>query len=127
MKTRESGMPDEKMWRSFFDAEAILTAMALDGTVCDAADFASGYGIFAIPAARRVQGTLHGFDIVPPFARKLLGGHQGNSRCRLRSACIGYTQDQDLTAARSGPCVATGSGVRRSGVQCARVDAAGAP
>ena len=38
MKTRESGMPDEGMWRSFFDPEAILTALGLDETVLNAVD-----------------------------------------------------------------------------------------
>ncbi|MCC7556136.1 MAG: class I SAM-dependent methyltransferase [Methanoculleus marisnigri] len=63
MKTRESGMPDEGMWRSFFDPEAILTALGLDETVLNAVDFGCGYGTFSLPAARRIHGTLHGFDI----------------------------------------------------------------
>ncbi len=63
MKTRESGMPDEKMWQSFFDPEKILTALKLDKNVRDAVDFGCGYGTFAIPAAHRIKGTLYGFDI----------------------------------------------------------------
>lgn len=63
MKTRESGMPDEDMWRSFFDVEAILTAMKLDESVGETVDFGCGYGTFALPAARRIVGTLFGFDI----------------------------------------------------------------
>lgn len=63
MKTRESGMPEEAMWESFFDPEWVLKALQLDNDVCDAADFGCGYGTFAIPAARRIRGTLHGFDI----------------------------------------------------------------
>jgi len=65
MKTRESGMPEEEMWRSLFDPEAILTALGLTREVRDAVDFGCGYGTFAIPAARRIKGTLHGFDIEP--------------------------------------------------------------
>jgi SAM-dependent methyltransferase len=65
MKTRESGMPDEELWRSFFDPEAILAALNLDASVHDAADFGCGYGTFALPAARRIRGLLHGFDIEP--------------------------------------------------------------
>ena len=79
MKTRESGMPDEGMWRSFFDPEAILAALGLDESVHDAVDFGSGYGTFAIPAARRIRGTLHGFDIeaemVAECARRARGTH----------------------------------------------------
>lgn len=63
MKTRESGMPDETLWRSFFDPEAVLTALRLDGSAGDVVDFGCGYGTFAFPAARRIRGTLHGFDI----------------------------------------------------------------
>ncbi len=56
MKTREGGMPDGEMWPSFFDPEAILTALGLDESVLDALDFGCGYGTFAIPAAPRVRG-----------------------------------------------------------------------
>ena len=63
MKTRESGMPDEAMWRSFFEPETILTALKLDAGVRDAADFGCGYGTFALSAAKRIRGMLHGFDI----------------------------------------------------------------
>ncbi len=65
MKVRESGMPEAGMWDTFFDPEAILDAMGLTGDVRDAVDFGCGYGTFAIPAAKRIQGTLHGFDIDP--------------------------------------------------------------
>ncbi len=69
MKTRESGMPDEAAWEAFFDPKAILDALRLNGGVCDAADFGCGYGTFALPAARRIHGTLHGFDIEPAMIR----------------------------------------------------------
>ncbi|GMW03146.1 MAG: hypothetical protein AMXMBFR84_42810 [Candidatus Hydrogenedentota bacterium] len=63
MKTRESGMPEEETWRSFFDPEAILDTLRLDNHVKKAVDFGCGYGTFALPAARRIQGTLYGLDI----------------------------------------------------------------
>jgi SAM-dependent methyltransferase len=63
MKTRESGMPDEGMWQAFFDPGAALTALGLTGETGDAVDFGCGYGTFSLPAARRIRGTLHGFDI----------------------------------------------------------------
>lgn len=65
MKTRDSGMPDDELWCSFFDPETILTALGLAGDVRDVVDFGCGYGTFAIPAAKRIRGTLHGFDIEP--------------------------------------------------------------
>ena len=63
MKTRESGMPDEAMWRTFFDPEATLTALGLTRETGDVVDFGCGYGTFAIPAARRIRRVLYGFDI----------------------------------------------------------------
>lgn len=70
MKTRDSGMPDEKLWRSFFEPEAVLTSLGLTGGVGDAVDFGCGHGTFALPAARRVRGTLYGFDIDPTMVQK---------------------------------------------------------
>lgn len=63
MKTRESGMPEEDMWRSFFEPEAVLTALGLEDGAGDVVYFGCGYGTFSLPAARRIRGTLHGFDI----------------------------------------------------------------
>lgn len=63
MKTRESGMPDEVMWRTFFDPEAIFDALELTAETGDTVDFGCGYGTFSLPAARRIRGVLHGFDI----------------------------------------------------------------
>jgi len=63
MKTRESGMPEEVMWREFFDAEAILRSLKLTPSCRDVVEFGCGFGTFTIPAARIVQGTVHALDI----------------------------------------------------------------
>ncbi|MFA6568318.1 MAG: class I SAM-dependent methyltransferase [Victivallales bacterium] len=63
MKVRESGMPEEGLWTSFFSPESILDELGLTGNMRDAVDFGCGYGTFAIPVAKRIQGTLHGFDV----------------------------------------------------------------
>ncbi|MHB1033678.1 MAG: class I SAM-dependent methyltransferase [Pirellulales bacterium] len=65
MKTRESGMPDEEMWREFFDVEAILRWLKLTPSCRDVVEFGCGYGTFTIPAARIVRGTVHALDIEP--------------------------------------------------------------
>lgn len=65
MKVRESGMLEAGIWQGFFRAEAVLDAMQLTGEVRDAADFGCGYGTFAVPAAKRILGTLHAFDTDP--------------------------------------------------------------
>jgi SAM-dependent methyltransferase len=58
-------MPEEELWSTFFDPEAILTALDLTGEVRDAVDFGCGYGTFTIPAARRVSGIVYALDIEP--------------------------------------------------------------
>jgi SAM-dependent methyltransferase len=68
MKTRESGMPEEEVWRQFFDAEAVLRALKLTEKCRDVVEFGCGYGTFTIPAARIVSGTVHTLDIEPEMA-----------------------------------------------------------
>ena len=68
MKTRESGMPEEEMWRSFFDPEGLLRLLKLTPGCCDVVDFGCGYGTFTIPAARIACGMVHAFDIEPDMA-----------------------------------------------------------
>jgi SAM-dependent methyltransferase len=67
VKVRESGMPNAEMWHSFFAPDTILAAMGLTADVRNAVDFGCGYGTFAIPAAKRINGTLYAFDIDPPM------------------------------------------------------------
>lgn len=65
MKTREGGMPDEKMWADFFQPEQILETLGLSSATGDAVDFGCGYGTFALAAARIIAGTVHAIDIEP--------------------------------------------------------------
>lgn len=65
MKIRDSGMPDEQIWESFFDACLILRRLGFSPNSGDVADFGCGYGTFSIPAAHLTQGTVHAFDIDP--------------------------------------------------------------
>src|SRR5208337_2078314 len=64
-KVRESGMPEEELWSSFFDVERILDSMLVNSEIFDAADFGCGYGTFTIPAAKRIRGILYALDIEP--------------------------------------------------------------
>jgi len=88
MKTRESGMPDEELWRSFFDVESILNLVGPDDSVGDAVDFGCGYGTFSLPVARRIGGTLHGFDVEPEMVaeceRRAVAQGVRNARFHLR-------------------------------------------
>lgn len=65
MKARESGMPDEALWATFFQPEQALVRLRLTPEVHNVVDFGCGYGTFAIPAARVVTGTVWAIDIDP--------------------------------------------------------------
>ncbi len=62
MKTRESGMPEESLWTTFFTPEEVLRRLGLP-TTGDVVDFGCGYGTFTIPAAKITSGTVHALDI----------------------------------------------------------------
>ena len=64
MKIRESGMPKEDLWNSFFDVPKILSEMEIDKKVEHLAEFGCGYGTFTLEAAKAISGLLFAFDIV---------------------------------------------------------------
>ena len=88
MKTRESGMPDESMWSSFFSPEQTLAKLGLTRLCRDVVNFGCGYGTFTIPAALTVQGTVHALDIEPDMvettARKVAEARLSNVRVECR-------------------------------------------
>jgi SAM-dependent methyltransferase len=61
MKGRESGMPDEPYWDSFFNPACIVDK--LDCSCGDVVDFGCGYGTFTIPVARSTSGRVFALDI----------------------------------------------------------------
>ncbi|MBU1011347.1 MAG: class I SAM-dependent methyltransferase [Bacteroidetes bacterium] len=88
MKVRESGMPDEPVWSSFFEPEMVLKAMLVDEHIDDLCEIGCGYGTFTLPAARIIGGELFGFDIeaamVAVVNQKLLAGRISNVRLAVR-------------------------------------------
>ena len=66
MKARESGMPEESRWASFFEAagalEAFLGKSRIEGNVVE---FGCGYGTFTIPMAQRTNGIITALDLEP--------------------------------------------------------------
>jgi ubiquinone/menaquinone biosynthesis C-methylase UbiE len=66
MKYRESDMPDERQWRTFFDPEKILHALEAGGKIL--LDIGCGYGTFLIPAATMAQKVI-GVDIEETMLR----------------------------------------------------------
>jgi SAM-dependent methyltransferase len=65
MKVRDSGMPEEPMWRGFFDPPAILSNLGFTDAEGDVVDMGCGYGTFTVAAAARTKGTVHAFDLDP--------------------------------------------------------------
>jgi len=71
MKIRESGMPEETYWESFFDTQYIFSQLHFDNTINDAVEFGSGYGTFTIPAAKIIKGDVYAFDIDTDMVERL--------------------------------------------------------
>lgn len=63
MKGRQSGMPTEEVWSSFFDFECILSKLGCDERCGDVVEFGCGYGHFTEAAAEKITGTVYAVDI----------------------------------------------------------------
>lgn len=63
MKVRDSGMPEETLWSSFFNVKMILDRMQVNRSVENLLEVGCGYGTFTIEAAKRITGRLFAFDI----------------------------------------------------------------
>lgn len=63
MKFRESGMPNEEMWDTFFDPDSILSKLGLRQDCDLVVDVGCGYGTFLIPASKLIRGKIIGVDI----------------------------------------------------------------
>ena len=63
-KGRESGMPDAAYWQTFFNPECIVGKLDCRGPI-DAVEFGCGYGLFTVPVAKLVAGTVYALDIDP--------------------------------------------------------------
>lgn len=65
MKGRESGMPDEAYWASFFEAEVAIDKLLGPAVQGNVIEFGCGYGSFTVPTARRTTGHVIAQDIEP--------------------------------------------------------------
>jgi ubiquinone/menaquinone biosynthesis C-methylase UbiE len=81
VKVRESGMPEQAVWESFFDPPAILQALGLTNKCLDALEFGCGYGTFTTAAATIITGTIHALDIDETMLRK----------ARAKGSAVGLT------------------------------------
>ncbi|MFM8495577.1 MAG: class I SAM-dependent methyltransferase [Planctomycetia bacterium] len=63
-KGRESGMPEVKVWKEFFDPAHILDRLDCSQPE-NVVEFGCGYGLFTVEAAKRSSGTVYALDIEP--------------------------------------------------------------
>lgn len=63
MKYRESGMPSEELWESFFNPVETLKEMEVDKNIRDLIDIGCGYGTFLLPANELISGNAIGIDV----------------------------------------------------------------
>ncbi|OGH96387.1 MAG: methyltransferase type 12 [Candidatus Melainabacteria bacterium GWA2_34_9] len=63
MKYRESGMPQESLWSSFFDVSQTLEIMNISKDTRVLIDIGCGYGTFLLPIANYINGIAVGIDI----------------------------------------------------------------
>jgi ubiquinone/menaquinone biosynthesis C-methylase UbiE len=63
VKIYDSGMPEEKVWKTFFDQHSILSKLQLTLGCKDIVEFGCGYGTFTIPAASIITGNVFALDI----------------------------------------------------------------
>ncbi|HVI40596.1 MAG TPA: class I SAM-dependent methyltransferase [Anaerovoracaceae bacterium] len=63
MKFRDSGMPNEQIWNTFFDPRSILRQMEVTANIKTLIDIGCGYGTFLIPASEIIAGHIVGVDI----------------------------------------------------------------
>ena len=90
MKGRESGMPEEDYWSSFFDTECVIKKLFKEGGCRgNVAEFGCGYGTFTFSAATHATGTMHTFDIEPDLIRQL----QEKARRESISNIVAKTRD----------------------------------
>ena len=96
MKIRDSGMPEEPLWGSFFSPETILTKLDLTAQSRDVVEFGCGYGTFTVAAAEITNGNVYAFDI---DANMIEGTNQKVSRLRMTNV---HLNQRDFVADGTG-------------------------
>lgn len=72
MKTRDSGMPDETYWQTFFDPIVVLTTLGLNQIAGPVIDVGAGYGTFTFAIATMTQHPVIAIDIEPLLVEDLV-------------------------------------------------------
>jgi len=95
MKTRESGMPAENCWDTFFDPPRILEKLGLDHADGAVVDIGAGYGTFTLAAARCTKREVFAIDVeqslLDALGEKARAQRLHNVRPVLRDVMLGGT------------------------------------
>lgn len=70
MRLRDSGMPAEALWETYFDVPLILRELGIGTTCQNVAEIGCGHGTFTLPVATVISGTLWAYDIDPAMVRR---------------------------------------------------------
>lgn len=94
MKGRESGMPEEPFWQTFFDPDAALGLLILDlpsgGNIVE---FGCGYGTFTLPAARRTHGLVSALDMDPEMVASVAQKAEDRRLTNVRATVRDFVAD----------------------------------
>lgn len=64
-------MPDEALWKGFFDPAEVVSRVGCASHPGDVVEFGCGYGTFTFPVAAGLAGTVHALDIDPGLVRRV--------------------------------------------------------
>ncbi len=63
MKYRESGLPIEELWNTFFNPSEVFKLMEINAQIRSLVDIGCGFGTFLLPASRLVTTLSFRFNI----------------------------------------------------------------
>lgn len=72
MKGRESGMPGESYWETFFNPRCMVEKLDCSESRLGIIEFGCGYGHFTVPAAELARGPVFAVDIEPEMVTATL-------------------------------------------------------
>ncbi len=94
MRVRDSGMPDESYWNSFFDAECMIKKLfGIAGCKGNVVEFGCGYGTFTFPAAKHSQGAISAYDIQPELIEQLQEKSEERSLTNIQAKVRDFIAD----------------------------------
>ena len=94
MKVRESGVPEEALWSTFFDPACTLDRLMADivgsGNIVE---FGCGYGTFTVPAARRTTGVIAALDIEPDMVECVQSKAESDGLLNVQATMCDFLTD----------------------------------